>query len=360
MAEFTTKAFAGDTIPWAGSDCQREYLYGLCTANPVSGCFRRVPFLKPLNVYKNGHLMDAWPITANCEVRDATGGSKSVHPVVDPNWGFCAYGLNIRGSSIDTDDLDNIPTAAFTKGPGFPTAVNNKAIAWWNSSSSSRYGTFLVMPAEGSTYKVIGPKYTTFDSKIHVRNNHGIIEDTTNIKCPAGTFPYYTVDKALLDTSHFSGRSALTFYPSMFAVVQCVNCSCFGLAEYHNMSDINMDPSGTAPKMNFFDDGTNIGSKFWYTWKAGQGYYPVNTYSNAVGSNNTVLGRARQIYASQDGLSRVYFAWKECSFASSISSEPGAALFQTLPIAMVVPDSDAAVGTEMTVRIIQYGVEFNF
>lgn len=360
MAEFSTKAFAGAVIPWAGSDCPREYLYGLCTSNPVTGCFRRAPFLKPLNVYKNGHLMDTWPITANFEIRDATGGSKSVHPIVDPNWGFCAYGLNIRGSSIDTDDLDNIPTAAFTKGPGFPTAVNDKAIAWWNSSSSSRYGTFLVMPAEASTYKVIGPKYTSFDSKIHVRNNHGVIEDTTNIKSPAGKFPYYSYDRGLLDTEHFVGRSTLTYHPSMFAVVQCVNCSCFGLADYGNESDINLDPSGEPPKMNFFDDGTNIGSKFWYRWKGGQGYYPVRTYTNSIGSDNTVLRRAKQIYASQDGLSRVYFVWKECNFAGPIDSSPGLALFQTLPIALVMPDSDAEVGTEMTVRIIQYGVEFNF
>ena len=370
-SDFIMKNFGSATLLWPGSTCPREYIHGLsakasvlCSDALPTG-FRRIAYLKPYNLYSSGHLMDTLPIAANFTITE-NSKQKSVHPIIDPTWGFAAYGLNIRGEYIDEDEISALPTATITKGPNMGTITVNNAISWWDSTQDATYGVLNVMPSSINTNnKIRGPMYNSLDSGFHVR--YGEIDSAAisgnHIFTPGSPyqFPYFCMDEGYLDSNTFTGRDILTFKPSMFAVVQCVNCLCVGLRSCYARSNYNLSDSNR-PRMGYDAGVTSRSAYVHYEWGGGQSdpRFDINQSAGDPNTNDDYILRSKQIYANTTGTSRVFFAWWETGGRNSINADPGLAMFHSLPVAAVVLPDDLPVGSEVYVRILQYGVEWNF
>lgn len=362
MADFKNKIFAnsgtGEGLVWLRDDSFRKtyggYLYGLCSkrlwkANDYFG-FRRVPLLKSVSFKSGGQVVRKMPITA-VTTRGIVGLAKEyLHPVLDPNYGICVYGLNIQGTSIDTDVLSQLPYASATAtSRGWAKSVSG-AISWFNAEETL----FSMMPSTLTSSKKKGNLYDNFDSVLHIGNGFAPINNERNvIESDGNTFPFYYYTTS---TKTISGRTDITEYPSVWAVVHCVNCAPYGIGEVRER--------GVSYEMNEYFPSLNVN-------EFDNVYFRIRSISGnrdvmpVYHSNGEVIYRVYKLWEyPNDSNEAVYFMWIEpCSWngVTTISYGQWEVLptFISPPIIGVVPAPVQEVGQKMEVRILQYGVEFN-
>lgn len=363
--EFTSRF---DVLWPNGSYCPREYIYGLTQSqywqdSPANKGFRRSPFLKTMDFTLNGTTAATWLVTSNFTMNDSNAVRRYIHPVLDPTWGVCAYGLNISSPLVPA--LENLPTVSATITQGYQTAVN-KAIAWWMEGTTYQQEYLLFMPDELTSTKIKGPLYDTFDSYLHLRNSVADI-NTNLVYSTTGKWSYYHFANNWIcnNSSVFTDRFQVTVKPSFFAVVACYKCTPVGVAQNWATSLYNQYGSGQYPPY-MKDDGTNNIVCFSVRIATGEPYIDqavnVKAGSQSVVDEglNVLTTRVREIYDDNNGY-KVYFCWMEPAYtAGSGISTWTQSLIVTPPILVIRPNRESmSTGDTLYARILQYGVEFN-
>lgn len=358
MSDYSIRNFGRDTIVWPSSTCPRNYVHGLCSNKTlgVSGGFKRTPFLRSVNFTSGGTVVRKMPITSVFRMKFANMSPMTMHPIVDPSYCFAAYGLNIQGTTLDETALSALPTAtAKATSTGWGKSVSN-AIAWFSANGEA----FFMMPSTLTTNKIKGAMYNELDSYFHVRNGIGVINTTgTLVASVDGTFPYYGWERYWANSSRFPGRTDILYHPSMFAVVHCINCVPYGMGITHLSSEDNpINTSSVYPVPEFKpNDFGNMSFYIKYTDS------PIGAETDIVRpetNKDNITMSQRLWYNPQDSSESVYFVWGTPGFSESMMSNYYYYDFHSAPYISVVPAPVQELGQTMTVRILQYAVEFNF
>lgn len=341
MSDLTSKF----GLPWRTSNSPRKYVHGLLRFS--SSKARRCPPLKNMAWYASGSLADNWPVTADFTDRDSSNGLFYIHPVIDPNWGICAYGYNIFGTGITSNDLGVIPTGFSKRTRMGPVIGVQNAVSFWNDS----YDTFWTMPSILSTDKIQGVLYGQYDSKIHVRNNLGIVDnnDTSRLQSSTGKFPYYLIDKnAFVTGSPLTGRTDISIKPSCFAVVACSLCTPVGIG-MAQISTTNTDTIYPWLQVNTQTDQVS-----YLVYSTGSTTIWVLPTASKDGTQSIHVTKIHD-----NGTTAVYFLWSPPGFSTTLTSSMNPS-YVFPPTICCTPHSGASeIGATMYCRILQYGVEWN-
>ncbi|MBO7060132.1 MAG: hypothetical protein J6W54_03415 [Fibrobacter sp.] len=362
MADFRLKQFSSsEGLLWLTDSSYRKTLggsmYGLCSKKTWdayldgtynSGGFRRTPFLKSVSFKSGGQVVRKMPITA--DFARGYGSDKAYfHPLVDKNYGICCYGLNIQGTSIDKDVLSELPYASATAVyQGWAKSVSG-AVAWMNPEGTL----FSMMPSTLTSNKKKGPLYDLFDNTLHIGNGFAPIYNNHNvIASDDGTFPFYYYTTATKTIAH---REQVCLFPSMWAVVHCVNCAPYGMGRAVALSDY-YEMNQYFPEMN-----VNEFDNVYFRVRAGKNVTVYPDYK----VNGSEIYRTQLLWSyPHDSNESVWFLWREPTEAQgtwpiSYGNVDTGPAFISPPIIGVVPAPVQELGQKMEVRILQYGVEFN-
>jgi hypothetical protein len=368
MADYSTKNFCVNTLPWKADGGPREYVYGLCShkynlpsdSDLTPDGFRRTPFYKPLQVTANGDPFDIYPITANTAIRNA-GKTRHIHPVVDPSWGFGAFGMNISGEPTVTD-FHQFPTVIFDwKDPidkYIITGASN-AIAWAETDSDGdKHPAF--MPSAVRSEHIAGPLYSSMSGHFHKYNTNGII-DTELVVSDGNNFGYYLVDRDF-NNDILNGRTGVLRHPTFFAVVATCNCDVIAGGVIRGHSDYDLAGTYSPYLRDYTAAGSGRDIRIEYKVSSGWAKEPPSLVKN-TGSSQNIVTRIKQVYQpwGHTDLLRFFFIWVEPPWPEPV--EPGVegiSYISLPPIIYLKPKSDMHYSANFWAKIIQWGMEFNF
>ena len=373
---------------WKSDENLRHYIYGLSNfkdyANSTSSeagekdGFRRMPFLKNMPITNNGVVVKNLPISCSTSYAPSNGSIEYWHPVLDPESGIFAAGMNIGTNSHPNPTVtayDALPTVAIYKNSSaqYDWAVGpNQAKAWWvYTGEGTEYLAF--MPDDSPTDKIYGPLWNTFRNAVHFYNG-GVVDTNLVIRQPGeNSFPYIVIDplhaadcpQIIKDKGFYVANDY-----SYFAVVTCVNCSVIALGEYREFTErYDISPTGGNPvKLKDYVSSTGYNQVgFWaHSYSHETTKLPEVLQNYEASSPGKTIQYIHQIHYENVGGNevRTYFCWFPILSASGTWHEyfgiDGGYNYYHIavpPIIIIQPNRNAGESGEA--QILQWGIEWN-
>jgi hypothetical protein len=279
-------------------------------------------------------------------------GETYIHPALDPTYGIRAYTYNLLNSTRDYFDYGGVPEGGLTVSHGYSTIGQNCVIAAANGPERN-WQYIWTMPAQLPNSYIAGRQHSVVGDKIAVVNNVGRIDTdystriaTTNTN---NSFPFFLVKPHTFESNVFSGRTAASISPSMFAVVSCINCTPLGIM--NNIISTTQNPISYSPKLSFNDD-MQLRMEVYDIVGGLAGWIYHNFY------RNTQLGCRLVQKIRETGDNAIYFVWAPPKI-QSISASNSNYYIVPAPTVQCEVANGVSSGNTIRCRIIQFGVEFN-
>lgn len=286
-------------------------------------------------------------------------------PLIDPNYGVCAYIFNRSSTYTSVNNISILPYFSTTlTSRGYSRPAPNKGLVWWEGGSNGTYEYLNFMPTSLPTDKLLGPMYSSRDSKLHVRND-GPIDDEwedSYFFTANSTFSYYLLDRGFFDVS---GRNDIAFKPPCWAVIACKNCAPVGFGNvmvtgYGSKSITDCSDYG----LYYYEDSNKMR---WAYRRSPSDNVSIacTTEEVSVDDPSTVVTKesTREAYMVQgiqsigvSGDYRLYYLWSQPGTIMAPSADEYAAC--SPPIVKL--RFSGSQGDTATCFLVQYCTEFNF